>query len=200
MKFVQKYFPHILAVIVLGLIIWSGINPTDRQTWWAEIIPALVMFVIFTTTFHKFRFTNFSYFLFLLCFIFQTLGASYTFAQVPFEWYSNLFGFTRNNYDRIGHFVAGFVAFPIAELVTRTKYITRKSAIYLFSLFALISFASVYELVEWGYAKYFGGKQASDFLGSQGAIWDAQKDILMDTCGAIFSLFMFYFWGKKQKS
>lgn len=81
-------------------------------------------------------------------------------------------------------------AYPIAEIVQRTKFISKKNAIILFSLFAIMSMAAAFEWVEWWFAELAGGQEGANFLGSQGDIWDAQKDILADTLGAILALAM----------
>jgi putative membrane protein len=184
-------FPHVLVLVLVPLMIWSGIDPVSRATWWAEIIPVSIVFLGFVCTFRTFRFSNLAYAFAFVWLLMHTIGAHYTFERVPFDWFGSLFGFERNHYDRIAHFAIGFYAFPIAELVIRTKFIVRKSAVFLFGLFAIMSMAASYELIEMWYAIGFGGEQASDFLGSQGDIWDAQKDILADTLGALFSLSVF---------
>lgn len=189
----SNHVPYGLTLILLPMMIWSGIHPFSRATWWAEIIPVAIVFLAFALTFKRFRFSNLAYgFAFVWLFM-HTLGAHYTFERVPFDWFSNAFGFERNHFDRIAHFSIGFYAFPIAELVDRTAFITRKLAIFLFSVFAIMSLAASYELIEMWYALGFGGDRANDFLGSQGDIWDAQKDIFADTLGALVSL-CFYPW------
>lgn len=195
MKKLSHYLPHILGAGLVILMIWSGINPVERATWWAEIIPVTAIFLLFATTLKRFRFSNTAYVLAAVWLYMHTIGSHFTFEKVPFDCVTDFFGFERNHYDRVAHFAIGFYAFPIAELIKRTKFVTKNSAIILFSLLAIISVAASYELIEWWYADFFGGDQASDFLGSQGDTWDAQKDILADTLGAICALFIF----EKQK-
>jgi len=121
----------------------------------------------------------------------HTIGGHYTFERVPFGFVTNLFGFHRNHYDRLGHFSVGFYAFGIAEILVAKKKMSRAFAAA-FALFAVGFVAMSYELLEWIYAAYGGNPQAgADFLGSQGDIWDAQKDMLMDTLGAVASLALF---------
>ena len=200
MKFLQKNIPYILLAIVLLVMVWSGVNPLERATWFAEIIPGLTALIVFTILHVKYGFSNLTCFLASIGFITQSIGAHYTFAQVPINWLTDFAGFTRNNFDRIGHFAAGFMAIMIAEIIQKTKYITRRSAIYLFSLFSVVTFATTYELFEWMYSIIAKDiNHSGSFLGSQGDIWDAQKDILMDTLGAIFVLFL-YFKRQKQKN
>ncbi len=101
------------------------------------------------------------------------------------------FGFERNHYDRIAHFSIGFYAFPLAEILKRNNLVNTHWPLYLFPLFAIISVAGVYELFEWQYAISADAEAGIAVLGSQGDIWDAQKDILSDTLGALFALFIF---------
>ena len=119
-----------------------------------------------------------------------TIGGHYTFGRVPFGWFSRAFGFERNMYDRIGHF-SGFYAFGIAEYLIVRKRMSVAMAC-LFALFAISFVAMSYELIEWIYAAYGGNAEAgADFLGSQGDIWDAQKDMLMDTLGGLASILLY---------
>jgi len=200
MKFIEKNLPKILLTIVLGVMICSGISPSDRATWFAEIIPGITALIVFVILHLKYKFSNVTCFLASIGFITQSIGAHYTFAQVPMDWLTDFAGFTRNNFDRIGHFAAGFMAIMIAELIQKTEYIKRKSAIYLFSLFSVVTFAATYEIFEWAYTYVLGEEinHSGSYIGSQGDIWDAQKDILMDTLGAIFSLSIFSFMNKKS--
>lgn len=94
-------------------------------------------------------------------------------------------------FDRVGHFIIWFYAFPIVELVLRKKCITNNTTAYLFALFSIISIAWIYEIFEWVYALYLDPASWGAVLGSQWDVWDAQKDILMDTLGAI-SILVFH--------
>jgi putative membrane protein len=119
----------------------------------------------------------------------HTIGAKYTFAEVPFDWFNNLIGSERNNFDRVAHFSIGLYAYPIAEYLINKKKISASFASW-FALFAIMSLAAGYEIIEWWYAAIAGGDEGIAFLGSQGDIWDAQKDMLCDTMGAIVSLLL----------
>jgi putative membrane protein len=126
----------------------------------------------------------------------HTIGGYYTFELVPFDWFNNLFGFERNMYDRVGHFSVGFYAFPLVEYFLRHKLVNRNWIAYAFALFTIAFVAMSYELIEWIYAATEGGTAGAAFLGSQGDIWDAQKDMLMDTLGAVFVLVIYYLKNK----
>ena len=94
-------------------------------------------------------------------------------------------------FDRVAHFTVGFYAFPVAEYLVRKQYAGKVLA-GIFGLFFVMAVAAAYEIIEWQYAVIVGGNDANDFLGSQGDIWDAQKDMFCDTCGAVASLILFY--------
>ncbi|MGF1716710.1 DUF2238 domain-containing protein [Photobacterium chitinilyticum] len=189
--------PLILAIVVSSTIIWSGINPAFPEVWIAEIIPIAMIFAPLLVTFKWFKFSNSAY-LFMSCWlILHTIGAHYTFANVPFDWFSELIGSERNHFDRFAHFSIGFYAYPIAEYLARKGYCNPVLA-GLFGLCAIMAIAAGYEIIEWWYAVLAGGEAGIEFLGSQGDIWDAQQDMLADTLGAITSL-VFFFYNKPYR-
>ena len=130
--------------------------------------------------------------------IMHTIGGHYTFARVPFEWFTNLFGFERNHYDRIAHFTVGFYAYAAAYLLLAKKLVNSKWILFLFPLFFIMATAGAYEVFEWQYAVLGDPEAGIEVLGSQGDIWDAQKDILADTLGAIFALILFWIFNKRE--
>ena len=188
----MRYLPHTLALSFFIFFIILGIAPLDRDVWIVEVIPVIVIYFLLIFTYKKFKFSNISYGLMLFWLVGHTIGGHYTFANVPFDIVTNLFDFERNHYDRIGHFVIGFFAYPMAEFLTRQKY-TNPIIASIFSLFFMMSVACTYEIIEWAYAVIEGGNTGIEFLGSQGDIWDAQKDMLADTLGAIFSIILFWY-------
>jgi len=187
---IQQYFPHLLAGIYIVFFIALGISPVSREVWIAEVIPVAVIFFFLVISYKKFRFSNAAYALLAVWIFWHTVGGHYTFANVPFGWVSDLIGSGRNHFDRVGHFVIGFYAFAMAEWLLRKQYCGLKLAL-VFSLFFIMSLAASYEIIEWWYAVAEGGEAGIEFLGSQGDVWDAQKDMLADTLGAITSLLVF---------
>ena len=184
-------YPHILAGIFAVFFVVLGIAPIDRDVWVAEVIPVVVVFALLLVTYRDFRFSNLAYSL-MACWLFwHTVGGHYTFAHVPFGWVTDLFGFERNHFDRIGHFSVGFYAYPLAEWVTRKRWCGPVLASFL-GLFFVMSIACGYEIVEWWFAEVVGGGAGIEFLGSQGDVWDAQKDMLADTLGALFTIMLFW--------
>jgi putative membrane protein len=94
----------------------------------------------------------------------HTIGSYYTFERVPFDWFNNLFGFERNMYDRVAHYIIGFYAYPLAEYVQRKNLVKAPWIIYALAIFAVFTLASVYEIIEWIYAVKAGGEQGIAFL------------------------------------
>lgn len=187
----MKNYPFFLFAAFSLLFIVTGISPASRSVWVAEVIPVVAAVIVLAVWFRKFRFSNWSYTLMFFWLACHTVGAHYTFAQVPFEWFRELVGAHRNPFDRVAHFTVGFYAFPVAEYLVRKNHAGKVLA-GIFSLFFVMAVAAAYEIIEWQYAVIVGGSDANDFLGSQGDVWDAQKDMFCDTCGALASLSLFY--------
>jgi putative membrane protein len=183
---IKKYIPHILLALYFIEFIIAGIHPFSRSVWYAENIPILVivLFIVFLY-WRKIRFSNVAYILiFILPFI-HTIGGHYTFEFVPFDWFNNAFGFERNMFDRVGHFAVGFYALPLIEYLMMRNLVSKKIVAITYSIFAIAFIAVFYEWIEWWYAELWGGDSGAAFLGSQGDIWDAQKDMFMDVSGAV---------------
>lgn len=187
----------ILFCLFIGVFIFSTIAPHSWAVWVAEIIPVLIGIACIIIISRHFPFSSTAYALMFVWLLMHTIGAKYTFAEVPFDWFNNLIGSERNQYDRIAHYSIGFYAYPIAEFLYR-KHLAGKSVATLFGLFAIMSLAAGYEIIEWWYAELAGGEEGIAFLGSQGDIWDAQKDMLCDTLGAITALLLFHYQNRSQ--
>lgn len=192
MKAILKYFPHILLGIYIVEFIILGINPYSRAVWYAENIPIMGYVLFFVIVYIRgVRLSNTAYLLAVILPLWHTVGGHYTFERVPFEWFNNLFGFERNMFDRVGHFTAGFSAYALAEYVFTYKKVNTVFWASFLGICFIGTLAMTYELIEWVYAVKEGGNAGAAFLGSQGDIWDAQKDMLMDTLGAIFVISIF---------
>ncbi len=184
-------FPHILAFVYVVFFVLLGINPVSRDVWVAEVIPVVIVFALLAITYPHFRFSNLAYGLMAFWIFWHTVGGHYTFANVPFGFVTDLFGFERNHFDRIGHLSVGFYAYPLMEWVTRKRWCGPILASFL-GVFFIMSIAAGYEIVEWWFAVVVGGGAGIEFLGSQGDIWDAQKDMLADTLGALATMVLFW--------
>ena len=183
--------PRLLLAGYAALFIWAAIRPYDRATWWAENIPIVILVGALVVMYMRgVRFSPLAYVLMAVLPYWHTVGGHYTFERVPFDWFNDAFGFERNMFDRIGHFSVGFYAFGIMEYLLSRRTMSRRPAI-LFAVFTIAFVAMSYELIEWAYAATAGGASGAAFLGSQGDIWDAQKDMLMDTLGGVASSVLF---------
>lgn len=198
-RLTQENFAPMLAAVFVVFFGLLAINPASRAVWLAEVIPVVFVFVLLVVTYPWFRFSNVSYGLMAVWLFWHTIGGHYTFANVPFQWITDLLGAERNHFDRIGHFSVGFYAYPMAELFIRRK-LAGPIVTTLFSLFFIMSVAAGYEIIEWWYAVAEGGEAGIEFLGSQGDVWDAQKDMLADTLGAVTVLVLFWLFGKRWGS
>jgi len=195
----HNIFPLILVGILCILALITHINAYDEQVWWTEMASVAFLLLILGLTYKKFRFSNTAYFILFLWAVLQTIGAHYTFERVPFDFISNLFGFERNHFDRLAHFTIGCSSFLISELVYRKHLVPGKSMAIFFGIIFIMALANAWELIEWTYAEIDGGSAGQAFLGSQGDIWDAQKDMLMDTLGALLGSVLFYFLAPKNQ-
>lgn len=192
----MRWFPHVLAVAYL--VFWAvlAIAPVSREIWFVENLPAELIFLFLVLTFRRFRFSNWAYTLIAFWLFWHTFGGHYTFALAPFGFFTDLFGFSRNNFDRVAHFAIGLYAFPIAEYLVR-RNLARPVLACLFGLAAIMAVAAGYEIIEWLFAVLAGGDAGPAFLGSQGDPWDAQKDMLADTLGALAALALFRLAGPR---
>jgi len=184
----QSKEPLALLVILLVCLIISGIKPWDRLTWWLEIAPILMGVPILIYTYRRFTFSPLVYRLILLHALVLMIGGHWSYARVPFGyWVERVLPLTRNDYDRIGHFMQGFVP----ALITREVLLRRtplRRGLWLFFLVTCVclAFSACYEFVEW-WSAVIGGSAADAFLGTQGDVWDTQKDMLMALIGALLA-------------
>ena len=175
---------RVMLLLLLALMVWSGIAPADRTVWIAESVWSIGLLAILLVTRRWFKFSNVAYLCCWVWAVLQTIGAHYTFEHVPMDWLMTPLGLTRNPYDRIAHFAVGWFAFPFAELFDRKGWARSAGFAAFFAVMTTVAMSGVWEIVEWLYAAIDGGEAGAAFLGSQGDVWDAQKDILCDTLGA----------------
>jgi putative membrane protein len=177
---------RVLLAVGAAALAWSGIGPYDRLTWVLEVFPILIGVPVLYATRKRFPLTPLLYRLIFIHALILILGGHYTYARVPLGfWAQDLFGFARNHYDRIGHLAQGFIPAMIArEILLRTSPL--KAGKWLFFLVTTIcmSISVTYEFIEWWSALILGGG-ASEFLGTQGDVWDTQWDMFLATTGAI---------------
>lgn len=179
-----------------GVLIWSGINPKDQLTWFLETFPAMLGGILLLFTYRSFTLTPLLYILILIHCIILMIGGHYTYAEVPythlaiFNLLHEYFEMERNNYDKLGHFVQGFVPAILArEILIRKKVVNGKAWLILFIISVCLAFSAFYEMIEWWVA-LLSGEDAASFLGTQGYIWDTQSDMALALIGVISALLL----------
>ena len=198
---IKQYRLEIAMLAGVGVAsVLSGIAPASRAVWLTEIFWVWGLVAILLVTFRKFRFSGVAYACFFVWCILQIIGAHWTFEHVPMQWLTEPLGLARNPYDRIAHFMVGWFAFPLAELYWRKGWARSVAASAFFAVMTTVAMAGVWEIVEWLYAAIDGGEAGAAFLGSQGDEWDAQKDILCDTLGALCSALLFLLLNRNSRS
>jgi len=175
--------------IFLAVLAWSGIDPKDFITWCLEVAPAVLGAVVLWFTRERFPLTTLVYVLILTHCIVLMVGGHYTYAEVPLgEWMRELVDGSRNNYDKLGHFVQGFVPVMIArELMIRLEVFNSASWRDFFIVCFCLAFSAFYELIEWWVA-LLSDEAADAFLGTQGYVWDTQSDMGWAFFGAVLAL------------
>ena len=182
----MKHYPVALLVLVALMLVLSGLAPYDRTTWWLEIFPILIGAPILIATYRRFPLTHFLYTLLAVHALILIVGGHSTYARVPLGfWAQEAFGFSRNHYDRLGHFAQGFIPAILArEVLLRTSPLRPGRWLFLLVTAVCLAFSAFYELIEW-WAALAGGSSAEAFLGTQGDVWDTQWDMFLALIGAI---------------
>ncbi|MHC4396238.1 MAG: DUF2238 domain-containing protein [Planctomycetota bacterium] len=144
---------------------------------------------ILISIYRKFRFTSLVYILIWVHMIILLVGAHYTYARMPlFDWFKDVFDLSRNHYDRLGHFVQGFVPAIIArEVLLRKSILQNRRWLFFIVLCICLALSATFELFEWLVAAA-AQDDAVSFLAIQGDEWDTQKDMALCLVGAIIAL------------
>ena len=185
-------YPILFSICTLTLLIVSFVLTFDRMTWVLEVFPVLLGFPILFFTYQRFPLTKLIYILLIIHFVILSVGGIYTYAKVPLGyWMQDWFGFSRNNYDKIGHFAQGFVPALLArEILLRTSPLKQGKWLNFIVISICLAISAFYELIEW-WVSVIQGASAEDFLGTQGYSWDAQSDMLFALIGATAALMLF---------
>ena len=180
--------PLLLLAVGLSLLAVSGIHPKDRYTWFLEVVPILAAVPVLLLTARRFPLTRLAYRLILLHAIVLMIGGHYTYAEVPIGfWVRDLLGLARNHYDRLGHFVQGFVpAVLVREVLRRRLGLPAGRWLFFLVTCVCLAISATYELFEWLMA-VLSGSAAMAFLGTQGDVWDTQWDMFIALVGAVTS-------------
>jgi len=178
--------PLILLLLAAVALAVSGLGPYDRVTWVLEVAPILIGAPILIATYRRFPLTPLLYRLLFLHALILMLGGHYTYARVPLGfWVSDLLGWTRNHYDRLGHFAQGFVPAILArEVLLRRSPLGPGGWLFFLVTCVCLAFSATYELAEW-WSAVIGGSAAEAFLGTQGDVWDTQWDMFLALVGAV---------------
>ena len=192
----RKYFLILSAVFWVEFLLLA-ISPHDRSDWALENALVLVFVIIMAISYKKFPLSRISY---TLIFVFMSLhevGAHYTYAKVPYDSFlisqfnfslNEYMGWDRNHFDRLVHFLYGLLlAYPIRELYCRVANASGFWG-YFFPLELTMATSMMFELFEWGAAELFGGELGMAYLGTQGDIWDAHKDMSLASLGALIAM------------
>ena len=176
-------------VIFFSVLVWSVINPKDYLTWLLETAPAMAAFIVLMATRQFFPLTGLAYGLILFLSLILMIGGHYTYAEVPlFEWFKDVFGQDRNNFDKLGHFAQGFVpAIVSREIIIRNNVLNNINWLNFFVICICLAISAFYELIEWWVA-IVSKEAAESFLGTQGYIWDTQSDMAFALVGAMVAL------------
>lgn len=170
--------------------IWIStlLGTNDLNNWLLENTLTVIFFLFLLFSYKKYQFSDLSYLLITVYLCLHVYGAKYTYAENPFGyWLKDYMGWERNHYDRIVHFSFGFLlAYPMRELFLKwVKYPTMVA--WVLPIEITLSVSGFYELIEWAVADIFFPAQGDAYLGTQGDIWDAQKDIFLAFLGAILA-------------
>lgn len=179
----------IFSAAVAAALAWSAVSPHDYFTWGLEVLPILLAWPVMLATRRRFPLSTLLLVLIAGHGLILIVGGHYTYARVPLgEWARVWFGWTRNNYDKIGHFAQGFVPAILArEILIRASPLRKSRWLGPIVVSICLSISAAYELIEWLVA-ISGGAASTDFLGTQGDVWDTQSDMAMALIGAIVAV------------
>jgi putative membrane protein len=197
-----ELIPHgrYLAVLGIAFAAWFGalaLDVVDRPTWLLENLLVFVLVPLLGLTYRRFPFSRLSYSLIFVFLCVHEVGAHYTYSEVPYdEWFAQLsgrsfeelLGWERNHFDRAVHFAyVLLLAYPVREIFLRIADV-RGFWGYFLPLDLTMSSSMVYELIEWAVADLFGGELGMAYLGTQGDVWDAHKDMALASLGAAIAM------------
>lgn len=187
-SFTRNYW--LLGFLVTFLAVWINtfVGTSDMANWRLENVLTFAALAFLIGSYRKYQFSDLSYLLIAVFLCLHVYGSKYTYAENPFGyWLQDVFDAPRNHYDRIVHFSFGFLlAYPMREVCLKWLGFPKWVA-WLLPIELALSFGGFYELVEWAVADLFFQAQGDAYLGTQGDIWDAQKDIFLAFSGAIIA-------------
>ena len=192
---------YLLLLLAMFMVLWIGLamNPFSRSDWVLENTLLLLAVFALVASNRALPLSRRSYSMLFVFLCLHTVGAHYTYSEVPYDrWFkaltgntlNELMGWHRNYYDRLVHFCYGLLlAYPVREVFIRLTGM-RGFLSYFLPLDLTMSTSMLYELIEWGAAEIFGGDLGAAFLGTQGDPWDAQKDMALASLGALITVLL----------
>jgi len=183
----ERREPLILLAVGVLILAWSGFAPKDRQVWLMEVFPGIAGAVALAAAYRRFPFTALAYRVVFLFSVILMVGGKYTYAEVPLGfWVRDLLHLNRNHFDRLGHLFQGIVpAIITREMLIRCTPLKPGKAVFWICSSVALAISAGYELIEWWAAVLTNPKQGDAFLGTQGDVWDTQKDMLMALTGSL---------------
>jgi putative membrane protein len=180
----------LLGFVLVFLVVWVStfIGTSDMSNWMLENLLVFIFLGFLLLTYKRHQFSDLTYLLICVYLCLHVYGSKYTYAENPLGfWLQDQFNWSRNHYDRIVHFSFGFLlAYPMREMFLAWLRFPRWVS-WLLPIEITLSIGAFYELIEWGVADVFFPAQGDAYLGTQGDIWDAQKDIFLAFIGAIIA-------------
>jgi putative membrane protein len=175
-------------------------HTTDSKNWWLENTLTFSAVILLVAFYKHFQFSDFSYTCIFLFMMLHVYGSQHTYAENPFGfWVKDQLQLERNHYDRLVHFGFGFfLAYPMNEVFWRLTNM-RPLFSYALPIDLTVSLGAFYELMEWSVADVFFPKQGMAYLGTQGDVWDAQKDIAVALLGALLTMMAVGITRKKKR-
>lgn len=183
-----NYWLWIFISVFMGVWISTLVGTTNMSNWILENVLTFLFLIFLVVSFRRFQMSDLSYLLICVYLCLHVYGSKYTYAENPFGyWLMEAFDSNRNHYDRIVHFSFGFLlAYPMREVFLKWfRY--PKLVSWILPIEITLSISGFYELIEWAVADVFFKAQGDAYLGTQGDIWDAQKDIFLAFSGAILA-------------
>lgn len=197
MRLSSRSLPSVLLAVFAVIWVALAIRPYYRQDWALENLLVAIALPLLTWSYQHWRFSNAAYLCLFTFFALHIIGAHYTYSEVPYDqWFKALLGFSfnealgfsRNHYDRFVHLVYGLlIALPSMELLQK-RAPPQGLWIWLLPILFISSHSVIYEMVEWAAAAIFGGDLGAAYLGTQGDVWDAQKDMFLASLGAVIGV------------
>ena len=192
---------ELLTLMVIYLIGFGllAINPHDRADWALENIFPISQLIAVVISYRYFKFTRLSYYMIFVYLFVQSWGGHFTYAEAaPFNWIRDHFHLSRNHYDRLAHFMLGFLlGIPIREILMAVIQTSRRWMAFLTASIVL-AIGAFYEFIEWWVAVLVTPNLGNAFLGTQGDVWDTQWDMFLALVGAICTLALFQRLHDKQ--